>query len=200
MKTTQPLILVFCKAPQLGTVKTRLAAKIGAEKALAIYQSLMQKTFEVVNSIPVEKQIWYSEPHASVDKLPSKTEIHIQQGQDLGQRMSNAFEKAFRNFGPILIVGTDLWTLEKTDLNHAFKQLETHDVVIGPASDGGYYLLGMNTFYPSLFQNKTWSSDRVLQDTLADLKNQSVFLLDQKNDIDTFEDLQNYPELLKSSR
>ncbi|MDA9577404.1 glycosyltransferase, partial [Flavobacteriaceae bacterium] len=107
-----------------------------------------------------------------------------------------AFQWGFdEGFKKIIVIGTDLWEVNDSLLKKAFEKLETHDYVIGPALDGGYYLLGMKTCTPSLFKNKKWSSETVLAATLSDLNENTVFLLEEKNDIDTLEDLKNMPEL-----
>ena len=113
-----------------------------------------------------------------------------QQGKDLGIRMSNAFAEAFQEgYQKVIIIGSDLYDLHSETIEEAFQNLDTHEVVIGPAKDGGYYLLGMKSFIPEIFQQKKWSTATVLQDTLADLKSKKVTLLATKNDIDTFEDI-----------
>ena len=99
------------------------------------------------------------------------------------------------NYQKIIIVGSDLYDLKTEHINQAFQDLETNDVVLGPAEDGGYYLLGMKQFHPKLFRNKNWGTDSVLKDTLKDLKEESVFLLETLNDIDFFEDLEKHNDL-----
>ena len=112
--------------------------------------------------------------------------------------MQMAFETAFKDsYEKVVIVGSDLFDLKPIHLEKAFEALENHEVVLGPSLDGGYYLLGMTKLHPSLFKNKQWGTDSVLESTLKDLKEHNVKLLEALNDIDTFEDLQNQPELLK---
>ena len=79
--------------------------------------------------------------------------------------------------------------LSQEDLENAFKSLEKNDFVVGPAEDGGYYLLGMKKFMPALFKNKTWGTETVLKDTLADLENETTALLETRNDVDYYEDI-----------
>ena len=90
----------------------------------------------------------------------------------------------------IIIIGSDMYDLSKTDLENAFSCLERNDFVLGPAEDGGYYLLGMKKNKPEIFQNKKWGTKTVFSDTINDLKNEKVYLLPIKNDIDIYEDIE----------
>ncbi len=121
----------------------------------------------------------------------------MQSGNDLGERMANAFEEGFRLYSPIIVIGTDLWTLDVFDIHKAIKALKMHSTVVGPSSDGGYYLLGLNAFNPKVFEQKKWGTSTVLSSTLNDLKEEDVFLLQEKNDIDTYNDLSKHPELMQ---
>ena len=111
--------------------------------------------------------------------------------------MANAFIDGFSTHSPIVIIGTDLWTLDVLDIHKAFEALKTHKTVIGPSADGGYYLLGLQEFIPNLFEEKKWGSPTVLIDTLNELKKEDVNLLEEKNDIDTYNDLKDHPELMQ---
>ncbi len=86
-------------------------------------------------------------------------------------------------------MGTDLYDLKPSHINAAFSALDTNDAVIGPAEDGGYYLLGLKTLHPEVFKNKEWGTETVFKDTINDLKNNSVYRLETLNDIDVYEDL-----------
>ncbi|MCB0489902.1 MAG: TIGR04282 family arsenosugar biosynthesis glycosyltransferase, partial [Cyclobacteriaceae bacterium] len=115
-----------------------------------------------------------------------------QVGDDLGQRMQNAFEYAFAaGYEQACIIGTDCLELNTEILAGAFRQFENGDTVIGPAEDGGYYLLGLKQIIPTLFLNKRWSTDSVLFDTIEDFKKlQLSFIeLETLNDVDTEDDL-----------
>ena len=194
----KPLLLVFCKNPVLGKVKTRLAASIGEQKALDIYQALLQKTAQVLFDVAIEIQLYYSS-YIDDNDIFQKNSItkKVQSGDDLGIRMANAFNEGFSTHSPIVIIGTDLWTLNVLDIQKAFEAFKTHKTVIGPSADGGYYLLGLQEFIPNLFEEKKWGSPTVLTDTLNDLKKEDVYLLEEKNDIDTYNDLKDHPELMQ---
>ena len=192
------LLLVFTKNPQLGKVKTRLAKSIGDEKALLIFRKLIEKTAETIGSISVHKNLYYSEFIQNGDPWDTQvSEKRIQNGDNLGERMSNAFQDGFeQGFEQIIIIGTDLWDLESSDIDQAFKALENNTAVLGPATDGGYYLLGLSQWIPKIFENKNWGTASVLKDTMDDFKEQKVALLKPKNDVDYYEDLRTFPELL----
>ncbi|MDX5437648.1 MAG: TIGR04282 family arsenosugar biosynthesis glycosyltransferase, partial [Pontibacter sp.] len=116
----------------------------------------------------------------------------VQPTGDLGKKMQKAFAAAFlEGYISVVIIGSDCLQLTPDIINRAYKELETHDVVIGPALDGGYYLLGMNCLYPQLFQNKRWSTEHVFPDTIHDLQrlHLSYTLLPHLSDIDHAEDL-----------
>ena len=190
------LLLVFCKNPVLGKVKTRLAAQIGNENALTVYKKLLTKTAQVINDLSCNIVLYYSDSVIEDDEFNTTAEEKkVQQGLDLGARMANAFINGFKAHEKIVIIGTDLWTLESEDIENAFSALEQHTAVLGPSLDGGYYLLGLKKFIPRVFENKAWGTSEVFSKTMADLKESEVYLLNEKNDIDTLEDLQQHPDL-----
>jgi rSAM/selenodomain-associated transferase 1 len=191
-KENKELLIIFVKNAVLGKVKTRLAASIGAEKALEIYQLLLKRTYEVTVTLPMAKAIYYSD-YISEDLFPQPYyEKYIQPDGDLGERMQQAFTQAFAaGFERVCIIGSDCYELTEAIIQQAFNKLKQNDVVIGPAEDGGYYLLGMKILSPELFTNKKWSTDSVMQDTLNTIKDagQSIALLPQLTDVDEEKDL-----------
>ncbi len=196
----QNLIIIFTRNPELGKVKTRLAITIGDESALNIYKFLLSHTEKMIRNIDSDKAVYYSVKVRSTD-IWDKTiyQKHQQKGEDLGIRMHNAFQDALsKGYKKVVIVGSDLYDLNTEDIKQAFVQLDKHDVVIGPAEDGGYYLLGMKSLHSKVFKNKKWGTSSVLKDTLADLSNKVVKLLDEKNDIDTWEDIKDIPFLINT--
>ncbi len=196
---TKNLIIVFVRNPELGKVKTRLSKTIGNKDALEIYTILLKHTESVLHKVSGDKVVYYSQ-EIKDDDLWNPTRYHkkLQKGVDLGARMQDAFETAFKDsYEKVVIVGSDLFDLKPTHIEIAFKSLENHDVVLGPSLDGGYYLLGMKELHPAVFKNKQWGTETVLESTLKNLNQQNVKLLEALNDIDTFEDLQEQPELLK---
>ena len=193
------LIMVFVRNPELGRVKTRLAKTIGAHAALEIYEILSKNTAKIISEIDSDKLIFYSEKIQDNDIWTViNCKKQIQTKGDLGQKMLDAFQYGFSlGYKKIIIIGSDLYSLRTKHIKSAFEQLENDDVVIGPALDGGYYLLGLNSVIPEIFKQKQWSTSSILKDTLSDLKKFNVNLLKPLNDIDTYEDLKKEPQLLK---
>ena len=189
------LLLIFTKNLKLGKVKTRLAKSVGDGKALEIYKFLLLKTREITHNLTCDKAVYYSDKISENDIWETSIyQKHEQEGEDLGIRMQNAFKNSFKaEYEKVIIIGSDLYDLTADHIQNAFKKLETKDVVIGPAEDGGYYLLGMKGMHPSIFENKDWGTSSVRKDTLTDLQKVSVHLLEKLNDVDVIEDIENHP-------
>ena len=198
MIKTKNLILIFTRNPELGKCKTRLAKTIGDENALTIYKILLQHTANVVAQIDCDRAVYYSVKVRDNDIWNNTSfQKHQQHGNDLGLRMQHAFANSFKaGYEKVLIVGSDLYDLKPQHIQEAFHSLDNHDITIGPAEDGGYYLLGMKSLHSNIFENKEWGTETVREATLKDLKNQSIFLLEELNDIDLYEDLKKYDQLL----
>jgi len=188
---SKKVVIIFIKNPELGKVKTRLAKTVGDEKALKIYKGLMDHTRKVVTQIDSKKLLFYSEWINENDEWsPSMFSKHLQPIGNLGNRMSVAFEEGFKNEGPVLIIGSDCPGLSSTIVQQAFSVLEKKDFVIGPALDGGYYLLGMRAFSPSLFQEINWSTETVKEETVQKIEalGKTYEELEELSDIDYEED------------
>ena len=186
-------LIIFVKNPELGKVKTRLARTIGDEKALYIYKLLLEQTFQVTLPVLAEKKLYYSEFVQNMDQFNDLVyEKHIQKGDGLGDKMYNAMKHSFGEWaGKVVLIGSDCFELNSGIIEEAFKALEESDYVLGPAKDGGYYLIGMKELNLEIFQNKEWSAENVFLDTLLDIKNQekSHYLLPTLSDVDIEEDL-----------
>ncbi len=185
------LLLIFTRNPELGKCKTRLAASIGDQNALDIYTFLLNHTVALTKEVNAVKQVWYSEEIWENDIWNTDTfNKKLQQGADLGIRMAHAFQEGFADgFERIMVIGSDIFDLTTADINIAFASLESTDFVIGPADDGGYYLLGMTSFNGPIFQNKSWGTETVLEETLNDLNHKNIHLLETRNDVDLYEDI-----------
>ena len=185
------LLLIFTRNPVLGKCKTRLAATIGDEAALEVYKFLLGHTVNITKGVSAIKQVYYSEKIWPNDVWSADFyDKRIQKGNDLGIRMANAFQDGFSaGFKKIIVIGSDMFDLAKSDIENAFDLLEENDFVIGPAVDGGYYLLGMKKFKPELFEGKPWGTESVLSDTLKDLMGEKLALQEERNDIDLYEDI-----------
>ncbi len=189
--TSKKALIIFTRNPELGKVKTRLAKSIGDESALNIYKFLLKHTVKITEDLNVDKYVFYSETIRrddiwDVDIFRKK----LQSGNDLGEKMNNAFSEIFgMGYDKAIIIGSDMFDLEKKDLETAFDALQTNHFAIGPATDGGYYLLGMKELNPKIFQNKDWGTSTVLKETLNDLKDKKFVLLEERNDVDYYEDI-----------
>ena len=186
-------LIIFIRNPVLGKVKTRLAREIGEEQALKIYKHLLDHTRSITTMLPVDKFVFYEDfiNQADAWKMPSYQK-KMQSGDSLGMRMENAFADLFgMGYQQVMIIGSDCLELTSAHLLEAFDRLRQHEVVIGPALDGGYYLLGMTNLLPDIFRNKRWSTDQVFQDTLTDLQRLQIDykLFPVLSDIDTKSDL-----------
>ena len=168
LASSKDLLLIFTRNPELGKCKTRLAATVGDETALKIYNFLLRHTVSITENLNAAKQVWYSDEIWDDDIWDDAFyDKRLQKGENLGTRMSHAFHEGFASgYERIIIIGSDMFDLSQKDLANAFARLKENDYVIGPAEDGGYYLLGMKTFEPELFRNKTWGGEMVLEDTL----------------------------------
>ena len=193
-ENTDRLLLIFTRNPKLGKCKTRLAAVIGDQAALDIYMILLRHTAEITKDLNCSKEVYYSEEIPENDLWDKDIyEKQLQEGNDLGERMYNAFKSGFqKGYQKIIIIGSDIYDLNSETIEAGFNSLENSDFVIGPAADGGYYLLGMNSLNHEVFLNKNWGSDKVLETTLNNLAHKKVTLLQTKNDIDVYEDLKEF--------
>ena len=187
------VLIIFVKNLELGNVKTRLANLIGDQNALIVYEALVDKTRETIEHLSVKKAIYYSNYIDEYDKFSNdKFSKRLQLGDDLGNRMQNTFQSVFNlGFKKAVIIGSDCWDLTPEIIEVAFEELDSHDFVLGPAVDGGYYLMGMKEMLSDVFNNKQWSTANVLVDTLIDIDNASKTkaLLPTLNDVDYLSDL-----------
>lgn len=186
-------LIIFVRHPELGKVKTRLAASIGDEATLIIYKKLLQHTFDISYAVDADKHVFYSESIIEKDLWSEERFFkELQNNVDLGNRMKSAFERLFqKDYKKVCIIGSDCYELSTQIIEDAFQRLDETDLVIGPAKDGGYYLLAMKNDMKDIFQNIEWSTDKVLQQTIETInkKGYSYSLLSQLNDVDTIEDV-----------
>lgn len=191
------LLIIFAKNPVIGRCKTRLAKGIGPENALAVYRILLQHTAQTTRNLKVDKEVFYTDFIDNEDNWDSTIfKKGLQSPGDLGQKMQTAFEAGFKKgYQKIVLIGTDLITLESSDIEKAFEALDSNTVVFGPAQDGGYYLIGLSQMKPELFKNIPWSTSKVLTKSLEKIDH-TYQLLQIKNDIDTVEDLAEIPVFL----
>ncbi len=188
------VVLVFQKNEVLGKVKTRLASVMGELRALEIYRHLVQSTYSVLEHVAVPVWVYFSDFIPEVINSPIEKSF-LQEGQDLGERMAHAFARSFESgMDKVVLIGTDCPTLQSQHLNEAFEALSNSDLVLGPATDGGYYLIGMKRRADYLFEGITWSTAQVLSQTLALASQRGLrtTLLSELSDVDTQEDWERY--------
>ncbi len=187
------LLIIFTKNPEAGQVKTRLAHSIGEEKALEVYETLRSHTARVTEEVNAKRMVYYSRFIPPSDLfIADSFAPRLQRGVDLGERIFHAIEAGFESgFRHIVLIGTDCYELRSEILNEAFAALERYDAVIGPATDGGFYLIGLNRVFAELFLDRQWSTSEVLRETTNRLERHGIEykLLAELSDIDTFEDL-----------
>jgi rSAM/selenodomain-associated transferase 1 len=191
------LLIVFVKAPRPGAVKTRLAADIGEDAACEAYKIMLQTVLERV-SLLRNVQLRFSPDDAGSEMKPwTRTgwSVAPQGGGDLGERLRRAFSDAFAaGMERVAIIGSDCLDLTMADVEQAWAALDESDVVLGPALDGGYWIIGLRNVVPSLLEEIPWGTETVLKKTLrvAEKAGLRVRLLRELRDIDTSEDWRAY--------
>lgn len=200
-------LLIFAKYPHPGTVKTRLAATIGDTVAAQFYTQSAEYTILQAHAVGefLDIHICYSDARDEdvmkqwMTNIGLKTSLIPQFGSTLGERMQNAIDSRFHESPtePVLVISTDTPDISADVLRSALTALTSKDIVLGPAVDGGYYLIGMNQYYPSLFDDIAWSSPMVAIQTIqkAEELNLNIALLDPLIDIDTLPDLRQWLRL-----
>jgi rSAM/selenodomain-associated transferase 1 len=191
-------ILLFAKSPAGGQVKTRLAAEIGEDFTVELYRRFVEDLISLIANLDVHLELCFYPPHTRLDFSEWLGEQYCyapQVGDNLGERLKSAFDGAFEeDFSKVVAIGSDSPDLPQDFLRQAFKKLELHDVVIGPSSDGGYYLIGFSrtSFLPAAFDDIAWSTSNVCKQTLEILKRHSlnIHLLPEWYDVDTRSDLE----------
>lgn len=188
-------MIVMCKAPAAGTVKTRLAPFLSAEEAADLAGCFAVDTVKKTRSICENTIVAFAGEKELLETILPRNLIWIRQtGTDLGERMHNALRFAFeQNFSPLVVIGTDSPTLPSEYIKVAIKILQEKltDAVIGETEDGGFYLLGLNQPNQQIFQNVRWSSPETLLQTVRNIKQLNLHLttLPVWYDVDTPEDL-----------
>jgi rSAM/selenodomain-associated transferase 1 len=187
-------VIVMARAPRLGTVKTRLAVELGEERALAIHRAMTERAIGAATGLSCAVTVAYTPADAGEEMrswLGDRFDFAPQQGSELGARMTAAIEaRLLAGARRVVVIGTDCPTLDAGTLQEALAALETHDVVFGPAADGGYYLVGVRAPQRTIFDRVPWSSEQTLAISLARAADAglSVALLDEMRDVDTAAD------------
>lgn len=204
-KNSKRQLIVFVKAPEPGQCKTRLTPFLSEVEASEFYESLVISCFENLNNLLDIDIAIYAYPdinHRFLQQLKSTyhTGIFSQQGNNLGERMFNAIAQSLSTYSESILIGTDCPVLDSNYINLAFNALAQHDMVIGPAIDGGYVLIGANKIQQPLFKNIDWGTNTVLTQSLKNisLANYSVKILETLWDIDTPDDYIKYQDFTKN--
>lgn len=190
-------LIVFIKNPEIGKAKTRVAEEVGDDKAMEVYLSLLDITKTVVESVDASRYLYYSHfvnnEDGWAEQLYTKD---LQVDGDLGDKMHDAFSKALLDNEKVVIVGSDCPYISPEIIDDAFEALEDYDTVIGPAEDGGYYLIGMKKMIDEVFFNMEWSVDNVRSETIKRIKSKGFThtLLPELSDIDYWRDWEKYLE------
>ncbi len=191
--TSNDILIIMASNPDKGRVKRKLAKEVGDEQALGVYQKLLIYTKEITKKLNCDKSVFYSDRIDDNDLWDNMIYTkNLQSGDNRGERLTDAFTRAFAmGKDRVVVIGTDCIELESYMIKEAFAVLESNDVVMGPSSDGGYYMLGMRKFLPMLLLEKDWNSDDLLMDTIIDLKklDSKYYLLKTLNNIETSADL-----------
>lgn len=184
-------IVLMSKVPRAGYTKTRLLKHLSGEECANFHSACLSDLAQTLEKTGLTTYLYYTggsqeEFFGSIVKLDKRSQI----GRDLGERLYNAALEVLAQHDSLIFIGADLPYLSCATFEEAIEQLSLKDTVIGPAADGGYYLLGIKQAYPELFGNIEWGTARVMNTTLARIKDQglSVSLLETKRDIDTWDD------------
>jgi len=195
-KNNDNALIVFVKAPRRGRVKTRLQPELTADHALHFYKAVVEDLVaQLRGAVYCNAKIFFTPPDAHneiTDWLGDQFSYFPQQGNTLGDRMFNAMQKIFQqNYKKVVLVAGDLPTLDSTTIVRAFSALNDYDVVLGPAHDGGYYLIGSTKPSRELFQNIAWETPLVFQQTIRNAQNAdlNIVQLEIKSNATTYEDV-----------
>jgi hypothetical protein len=187
-------VILFVRFPEKGRVKTRLAASVGDETAVRLYENFVLDAIDTLSGCPRPFIISFHPP-SSAGRVASWLGDHRympQRGADLGERMKNAFLSVFETgVSKALLMGSDVPDLPPSVIEEAFSALGGNGAVLGPALDGGYYLIGFNknAFVPGAFEGIAWGAPSVFRDTMRALEGVRVHVLPRWRDVDTVEDL-----------
>jgi hypothetical protein len=179
---------IFFRIPLYGKVKKRLAAEIGKDAALKAYRSMLYATIENAFRIQgIDIYGFYEGEVTAVIDFQKKIPLILQKGNNLGEKMCNAVKLLFnKGCEKVSLIGVDSPDLPFAFITDAFEKLDSHDLVIGPSEDGGYYLIGMNKPFDTIFKDINWGYENVLKDTVSKAKASGIsyFLLPEWYDID----------------
>ena len=200
------VLLIFVKFPEPGKVKTRLCRHFSPEESAELYKAMVEDLYAKLvkndGSENYDLHVYFSpidKLSAFADWLGSSASLYAQEGEDLGEKLTNAMKKSFESgYEKAAAIGSDCIDLSVEDINNAFKALDRNtqnsikrEVVIGPTDDGGYYLIGSSRFIPELFERIPWSTEKVYSETVDKLKSLNIKFVElmRKYDIDFIDEV-----------
>lgn len=193
---------MFVKEPKVGYVKTRLAKDTGDKFATDLYKLFVKDLINSLQNYGGDFKLCAYPKLDIVNKEFGNFNNFLQQDGDLGIKIKATFEEQFDvGYKKIVLIGSDTLHITKETIKISFEKLNNHDIVLGPSADGGYYLVAFNktTFYKEIFENISWSTDKVLEQTIQKLQGKRVYLLDELNDIDILDDLKEFYDKYQNS-
>ncbi len=201
MNSPQQAIIVFAREPQQGRVKTRMLKSLQAVFVTDLYKTFIEDVLEQVTAVePADKFLYYAHDRDEVpflNQFADRLTIRAQQGQTLGDRMHHAFsEVAAQGYKRAVIIGTDCIEISRQDLADALETLTTAQCCLGPSTDGGYYLIGLQQSHPAIFEGVEWGTETVFDTSVANIRRLglSLTILPTKEDMDTIESLKSFGE------
>ncbi len=200
-------LIIFIKSPVPGQCKTRLIPFLSAENACDFYQQMVLtciNKLKTLSSTDIALYVYPDTSHPFIKSISKQNHFSVypQQGDNLGERMYHAMQTSLKTYQQCVLIGTDCPIMDTIYINKAFNTLKQHDIVIGPAEDGGYVLIGARKISECIFNNIDWGSAAVLQQSLQQMKN-TDFSITQLNalwDIDEPADYLRYQTLLDNKQ
>lgn len=199
METNKAALVIFTKVPRKGQVKTRLSPHLSADWVVGLYKAMLNDVLAMAKTVSCDGRYIFHRGGGFdkffLTKYRKNFVLRRQAGRNLGQSMLHAFRYCRRSgYSRTIVIGADCPLLNRRNVTQAFKKLLEYDIVLGPARDGGYYLIGLRQPDPGIFADIAWGTNQVLAETQkrARLLAQRVFLLKKKQDIDTFADFQGF--------
>lgn len=195
---TENALIIFMKAPLVGKVKTRMQPKLSLEISLELYKAMGKDLVNLFFQCHNFDLIIHYTPEDALPEMKAWLGNHLsflaQRGANLGEKLHSAFSQTLKTYQKVCIIGSDLPTLQQKDILGSFAKLDLYDVILGPSTDGGYYLVALNAAHSEIFRGINWSTGSVLTQTIqkAGRHRLSIFQLSVKEDIDTFSDLQSF--------
>ncbi len=201
-QTTRYGLGIFAKEPLPGRVKTRLCPPLSAQESAALYRVSLEETVALAAGGPWTPVLFYEGRKEFFADAFGQLPLCRQQGRDLGERMEHALTALLRDFDRAVLIGSDTPDLPTRLLRDAFAALESHDLVLGPASDGGYVLIGERIHHPPLFRDIPWSTPQVLKLTRERAREEGLALAETAlwDDVDDFASLLRLLERSPESR